>query len=170
MLTFVHNVNYDVIVPRSITSIYKYNIEIFYPSLFSLSICIALVFAYSGCTTSYILFLFLFFSSIFLKWLFISVCPGTWHKDSLFGHKKDDSDKQQLINMQKSKSSTNVGQVFSKKIWKSRSKSQTRTESPAQPHWTPQVSRCSGRIRKMPLGNSLFPVVFYFSQFTLWSF
>lgn len=64
---------------------------------------------------------------------------GTWHKDSLFGHKKDDSDKQQLINMQKSKSSTNVGQVFSKKIWKSRSKSQTRPDSPAQPHWTPQV-------------------------------
>lgn len=33
-------------------------------------------------------------------------------------------------NMQKSKSSSNVGQVFSKKIWKSRSKSQTRTASP----------------------------------------
>lgn len=34
-------------------------------------------------------------------------------------------------NMQKSKSSSNVGQVFSKKIWKSRSKSQTRTASPS---------------------------------------
>lgn len=43
--------------------------------------------------------------------------------------------------MQKSKSSTNVGQVFSKKIWKSRSKSQTRPDSPAQPHWTPQVNK-----------------------------
>lgn len=45
------------------------------------------------------------------------------------------------FNMQKSKSSTNVGQVFSKKIWKSRSKSQTRPDSPAQQaHWMPQVS------------------------------
>lgn len=45
--------------------------------------------------------------------------------------------------MQKSKSSTNVGQVFSKKIWKSRSKSQTRPDSLAQPHWMPQVSLVS---------------------------
>lgn len=66
---------------------------------------------------------------------------GTWTKDSLFGHKKDDTEKQIQINMQKSKSSTNVGQVFSKKIWKSRSKSQTRPDSPAQPHWTPQVRK-----------------------------
>lgn len=51
--------------------------------------------------------------------------------------------------MQKSKSSSNVGQVFSKKIWKSRSKSQTRTASPSEsdgsganikPSWMPQVS------------------------------
>lgn len=51
--------------------------------------------------------------------------------------------------MQKSKSSSNVGQVFSKKIWKSRSKSQTRTASPSEsdgtganikPNWMPQVS------------------------------
>lgn len=61
---------------------------------------------------------------------------GSWTKDSIFGHKKEDTN----INMQKSKSSTNVGQVFSKKIWKSRSKSQTRPDSPAQPHWTPQVN------------------------------
>lgn len=61
---------------------------------------------------------------------------GNWSKESLFGHKKDDSG----YNMQKSKSSTNVGQVFSKKIWKSRSKSQTRPDSPAQPRWTPQVN------------------------------
>ncbi|XP_055320949.1 uncharacterized protein LOC129577599 isoform X2 [Sitodiplosis mosellana] len=60
---------------------------------------------------------------------------GSWTKDSLFGHKKEDPS---ILNMQKSKSSTNVGQVFSKKIWKSRSKSQTRPDSPAQPHWTPQ--------------------------------
>ncbi|KAJ6622854.1 hypothetical protein Bhyg_17318, partial [Pseudolycoriella hygida] len=48
--------------------------------------------------------------------------------------------------MQKSKSSSNVGQVFSKKIWKSRSKSQTRTASPTEsdgsgsnikPNWMP---------------------------------
>lgn len=54
--------------------------------------------------------------------------------------------------MQKSKSSSNVGQVFSKKIWKSRSKSQTRTASPSEsdgsganikPNWTPQVSAFS---------------------------
>lgn len=76
--------------------------------------------------------------------------PGNWHKDSLFGHKKDDSDKQQLINMQKSKSSTNVGQVFSKKIWKSRSKSQTRPDSPAQPHWTPQVRLACSALAKFP--------------------
>lgn len=69
---------------------------------------------------------------------------GSWTKDSLFGHKKDETDKQLQINMQKSKSSTNVGQVFSKKIWKSRSKSQTRPDSPAQPHWTPQVSVTDG--------------------------
>ncbi len=56
--------------------------------------------------------------------------------------------------MQKSKSSSNVGsgvgQVFSKKIWKSRSKSQTRTASPSEsdssganikPNWMPQVSK-----------------------------
>lgn len=61
---------------------------------------------------------------------------GSWTRDSIFGHKKEDTS---IINMQKSKSSTNVGQVFSKKIWKSRSKSQTRPDSPAQPHWTPQV-------------------------------
>lgn len=63
---------------------------------------------------------------------------GSWTKDSIFGHKKEDPN---IVSMQKSKSSTNVGQVFSKKIWKSRSKSQTRPDSPAQPHWTPQVSR-----------------------------
>ncbi|KAG4076822.1 hypothetical protein HA402_009168 [Bradysia odoriphaga] len=49
--------------------------------------------------------------------------------------------------MQKSKSQSNVGQVFSKKIWKSRSKSQTRTASPSEsdgsganikPSWMPQ--------------------------------
>lgn len=62
---------------------------------------------------------------------------GSWTKDSIFGHKKEDSN---IANMQKSKSSSNVGQVFSKKIWKSRSKSQTRPDSPAQPHWTPQVN------------------------------
>lgn len=61
---------------------------------------------------------------------------GSWTKDSIFGQKKEDPNS---VNMQKSKSSTNVGQVFSKKIWKSRSKSQTRPDSPAQPHWTPQV-------------------------------
>ncbi|XP_031640723.1 uncharacterized protein LOC116352342 isoform X2 [Contarinia nasturtii] len=60
---------------------------------------------------------------------------SSWTKDSIFGHKKEDSS---IANMQKSKSSSNVGQVFSKKIWKSRSKSQTRPDSPAQPHWTPQ--------------------------------
>lgn len=47
---------------------------------------------------------------------------------------------QSLSAMQKSKSSSNVGQVFSKKIWKSRSKSQTRPDSPIKSHWAPQVS------------------------------
>lgn len=64
---------------------------------------------------------------------------GNWSKESLFGHKKDDTPQSSAFNMQKSKSSTNVGQVFAKKIWKSRSKSQTRPDSPAQPRWTPQV-------------------------------
>lgn len=69
---------------------------------------------------------------------FVTYTAGSWTKDSLFGHKKDDTGA--IANMQKSKSSTNVTQVFSKKIWKSRSKSQTRPDSPAQPHWTPQVN------------------------------
>jgi len=42
--------------------------------------------------------------------------------------------------MQKSRSSTNVQQGFiSKRIWKGRSKSQTRTNTVASP-WTPLVS------------------------------
>lgn len=56
--------------------------------------------------------------------------------------KKGDGDPnagESSFSMQKSKSSTNVGQVFSKKIWKSRSKSQTRPDAIAQAHWTPQV-------------------------------
>lgn len=44
--------------------------------------------------------------------------------------------------MQKSKSSSNVGGLVSRKIWKSRSKSQTRAKSPfendAKTQWTPQ--------------------------------
>lgn len=40
--------------------------------------------------------------------------------------------------MQKSKSSSNVGQFVSKKIWRSRSRSQTRTASPMKSEWTPQ--------------------------------
>lgn len=78
-----------------------------------------------------------------------SATAGNWTKDSIFGHKKDytgTSNKNNTFNMQKSKSSTNVGQVFSKKIWKSRSKSQTRPDSPAQPHWTPQVSGSFNRF------------------------
>lgn len=43
--------------------------------------------------------------------------------------------------MQKSKSSSHVGQVFSKKIWNSRSKSQTRPAVPPKSQWVPQVSR-----------------------------
>lgn len=75
---------------------------------------------------------------------FCTLKIGNWTKDSIFGHKKDDVKQQNsAFNMQKSKSSTNVGQVFSKKIWKSRSKSQTRPDSPAQPHWTPQVNNSS---------------------------
>lgn len=73
---------------------------------------------------------------------------GNWSKDSLFGHKKDDAQQSTAFNMQKSKSSTNVGQVFAKKIWKSRSKSQTRPDSPAQPRWTPQV--CIGPHALIP--------------------
>lgn len=57
--------------------------------------------------------------------------------------------------MQKSKSSTNVGQVFAKKIWKSRSKSQTRPDSPAQPRWTPQV--CVGPLALNP-STTLVPI------------
>ena len=42
--------------------------------------------------------------------------------------------------MQKSKSSSNVGHIVSRKIWKSRSKSQSRPALPAKSQWTPQVS------------------------------
>lgn len=42
--------------------------------------------------------------------------------------------------MQKSKSSSNVGHIVSRKIWKSRSKSQSRPTVAAKPQWTPQVS------------------------------
>lgn len=42
--------------------------------------------------------------------------------------------------MQKSKSSSNVGHIVSRKIWKSRSKSQSRPVVNAKPQWTPQVS------------------------------
>lgn len=48
--------------------------------------------------------------------------------------------------MQKSRSSTNVQQGFmSKRIWKGRSKSQTRTNTVASP-WTPLVSISVGLI------------------------
>ncbi|CAD7093970.1 unnamed protein product [Hermetia illucens] len=40
--------------------------------------------------------------------------------------------------MQKSKSSSNVGQFVSKKIWKSRSKSQSRIPATNKPQWAPQ--------------------------------
>lgn len=47
--------------------------------------------------------------------------------------------------MQKSKSSSNVGHLVSKKIWRSRSKSQARApntnSSLHKPDWTPQVSK-----------------------------
>lgn len=42
--------------------------------------------------------------------------------------------------MQKSKSSSNVGHIVSRKIWKSRSKSQSRPVALAKPKWSPEVS------------------------------
>lgn len=43
--------------------------------------------------------------------------------------------------MQKSKSSSNVGHIVSRKIWKSRSKSQSRPVPLAKPQWSPEVSK-----------------------------
>lgn len=55
---------------------------------------------------------------------------GCSSNDSIYGS----SD---AATMQKSKSSSNVGHMVSRKIWKSRSKSQSRPA--AKPQWTPQV-------------------------------
>ncbi|XP_055857765.1 uncharacterized protein LOC129920507 isoform X2 [Episyrphus balteatus] len=58
--------------------------------------------------------------------------------------------------MQKSKSSSNVGQFVSKKIFKTRSKSQTRTSSPTKAEWTPQgnCTWTSDNGRQVTLTNS----------------
>jgi len=59
--------------------------------------------------------------------------------------------------MQKSRSSTNVQQGFmSKRIWKGRSKSQTRTNTVASP-WTPLVSISIILLEQNMLCN-IFPI------------
>lgn len=55
--------------------------------------------------------------------------------------------------MQKSRSSTNVQQGFmSKRIWKGRSKSQSRTNTVASP-WTPLVSSYNKFTKKIDYSN-----------------
>lgn len=77
---------------------------------------------------------------------------STQFLSNLFGHSSGASNVEGSSNdsiyasldpaMQKSKSSSNVGHLVSRKIWKSRSKSQSRPT--VKPQWTPQVSWIKG--------------------------
>lgn len=87
-------------------------------------------------------------STQFLSNLFSHSSPANSSSGSITQVDSNDSNVNSLndlANMQKSKSSSNVGSIVSRKIWKSRSKSQTRPSSPAKPQWTPQV-RCAKQL------------------------